>query len=78
MKIFDFKLVRIGEAASFYGVSVQTMRRWDKTGKLKSTSRTTGNHRRYQLANEGKLSVGMANIAIAMSYERASSASPGQ
>ena len=58
MKIFDFRLVSIGEAASFYGVSVPTMRRWDKSGKLKSTSRTLGNHRRYQLSNDNKLKVG--------------------
>ena len=55
MKILDFRLVSISEAANFYGVSVPTMRRWDKSGKLKSTSRTIGNHRRYQLNNEKKL-----------------------
>jgi len=32
MKILDFRLVSIGEAAQFYGVSVPTMRRWDKIG----------------------------------------------
>ena len=63
MKIIDFKWVRIGEAANFYGVSVPTMRRWDNSGKLKSTSRTIGNHRRYQLANEDKLSVGYARVS---------------
>ena len=44
MKTLDFRLVSIDEAASFYGVSVLTMRRWDKSGKLKSTLRTLGNH----------------------------------
>ncbi len=58
MKILDFRLMSIGEAARFYGVSLPTMRRWDKGGKLKSTTRTFGNHRRYQLTNENKLKVG--------------------
>jgi len=58
MKVLDFRLVSISEAASFYGVSVPTMRRWDKSGKLKSTSRTLGNHRRYQLNTDKKLKVG--------------------
>ena len=44
MKILDFRLVSIGEAALFCGISVPTMRRWDKGGKLKPTTRTFGNH----------------------------------
>ena len=63
MKVLDFRLVSIGEAASFYGVSVPTMRRWDKSGKLKPTLRTPGNHRRYQLNNENKLKVGYAKVS---------------
>ena len=58
MKILDYRQVSIGEAARFYGVSVPTMRRWDKAGQLKSTSRTLGNHRRYQLGGEENLKVG--------------------
>ena len=57
MKVLDFRLLSIGEAASFYGVSVPTMRRRDKSGKLKSTSRTIGNHRRYQLNTDKRLKV---------------------
>ena len=63
MKILDFQLVSIGEAARFYGVSVPTMRRWDKAGSLKSTSRTLGNHRRYQLGGDEKLKVGYARVS---------------
>ena len=63
MNILDFRLVAIGDAAHFYGVSVQTMRRWDKNGILKSTSRTLGNHRRYQLGGEEKLKVGYARVS---------------
>ena len=63
MKTLNFKLVSISEAAHFYGVSVQTMRRWDSLGKLKSNARTLGNHRRYQLQQKSKLSVGYAQVS---------------
>lgn len=39
-------LLPIGEAARILGVSVETMRRWDRAGKLPST-RTLGGQRRY-------------------------------
>lgn len=39
-------LISIGEAASILGVSVDTLRRWDKSGKLKSF-KTGGGHRKY-------------------------------
>ena len=45
------KLISISEAAEILGVSVSTMRRWDREGKLHSTARTIGNHRRYLLKN---------------------------
>jgi excisionase family DNA binding protein len=37
----------IGETAEILGVSVQTLRRWDKLGKLSPDVRTGGGHRRY-------------------------------
>lgn len=41
--------VRTGEAAEALGVSVDTLRRWERAGKL-SGERTPGGHRRYDLA----------------------------
>jgi len=41
------KFISIGEAAELAGVSVDTIRRWEKSGKVKS-ERTDGNHRRYR------------------------------
>ena len=35
----------ISEAADLIGVHIETIRRWDREGKIKS-SRTIGNHRR--------------------------------
>lgn len=38
--------VGIGQAARILGVSIETLRRWEKVGKLKS-ERTPSGHRRY-------------------------------
>ena len=62
MIIFKCDLVSIGEAARVYGVSVPTMRRWDREGKLKS-SRTLGNHRRYKFHLTEKRKVGYARVS---------------
>jgi excisionase family DNA binding protein len=40
-------MLSIKEASEFLGVSTDTLRRWEKSGKLKSL-RTTGGHRRYE------------------------------
>ena len=43
------RLVSIGEAARALGVSITTLRRWEASGRL-VPERTTGGHRRYDLA----------------------------
>jgi len=40
------KLISISEAANMLGVSIDTLRRWDKSGKL-SSIKTEGGHRKY-------------------------------
>ena len=40
-------LVSVGEAATLLGVSVSTLRRWEREGKL-APERTLGGHRRYR------------------------------
>jgi excisionase family DNA binding protein len=45
------KLLRIEEAAKLLGVSTSTLRRWERSGKLKANQRTEGNQRRYSLAS---------------------------
>ena len=47
--------VHTGEAQEHYGVSIDTLRNWEKKGKIK-TIRTAGGHRRYFVPekNEGK------------------------
>jgi predicted site-specific integrase-resolvase len=39
-------LVTIGEASKIRGVSIDTLRRWEKNGKLQSVDRTEGGPRR--------------------------------
>ena len=41
-------MTSIRKAAESFGVSIETVRRWEREGKLKS-SRTPGGHRRYNL-----------------------------
>jgi putative resolvase len=43
------RLLAIGEAAKVLGVSITTLRRWEKEGKLLPEP-TSSKHRRYDLA----------------------------
>jgi predicted site-specific integrase-resolvase len=43
------RIVPISDAAAVLGVSITTLRRWEKAGKLKS-DRTHAGHRRYDLS----------------------------
>ena len=38
--------ISIGQASKVYNVSINTLRNWEQTGKIKSY-RTSGNHRRF-------------------------------
>ena len=40
-------LITIGEAASRLGVSLNTLRRWDESGKLPATRKSPGGDRYY-------------------------------
>ena len=55
MKNIESKYVSIGEAADMLGLSVVTLRRYEKSGKLKSSFRTFGLHRRYDIEDIRKL-----------------------
>src|SRR5574344_166171 len=64
-------LYSIHKAAEALGVSIVTVRRWCKSGKLEST-RTEGNHRRFSCAEINRL-VGKQNSKIVVGYARVSS-----
>ena len=38
----------IGEAAAIVGVSLETLRRWDRSGKLQAVKHPISNHRLYR------------------------------
>lgn len=50
--------VSIGELSLFLGVAVVTLRRWDRSGRLRPAFLTAGGHRRYDL-DSVKLTLGM-------------------
>ncbi|MDR1732924.1 MAG: IS607 family transposase, partial [Synergistaceae bacterium] len=45
------RLVGIGDAAKILGVSISTLRRWEKSGRL-IAEHTAGGHRRYNLSKQ--------------------------
>jgi len=47
-QFMESKLLTIGQVASIAGVSIQTLRRWDKSGKLVSIRQKKGDHRYYK------------------------------
>jgi putative resolvase len=61
------RLITIGELADLKAVSVDTIRRWEKDGKIKSV-RTEGGHRRYKLADFVEVKIGRT-----IAYARVSS-----
>lgn len=62
-------LINIGEAAKLRGVSIDTLRRWEKAGKIKA-ERTEGGHRRYRVAD--LLKVDNPNFRYTVGYGRVS------
>lgn len=74
----DTKLLSIGKTAQVLGVHVDTLREWDKEGKLNPV-KTPGNHRRYKwndierFCGEAKEDKEDANAVAVITYARVSS-----
>jgi putative resolvase len=69
------KFVSIQEAATFLGVSTQTLRRWEREGKDIAVQRTERGQRRYDLSKMRPLSIGPGKLSdgITLAYARVSS-----
>src|SRR3989344_9235694 len=59
----DKELLTIGEAAEFLGISVDTLRRWDKSGKLVAIKKKGGTHRYYAKEDLEMLSGDLLKLA---------------
>ncbi|MBI3956614.1 MAG: MerR family DNA-binding transcriptional regulator [Candidatus Kerfeldbacteria bacterium] len=57
----DKKLVRISEAAAMLGVTAQTLRNWEKTGRLRA-ERSSGGQRYYAVADLKRLIINLAEL----------------
>ncbi|WP_040841102.1 IS607 family transposase [Thiothrix nivea] len=67
------KLLSIGEAADWLGVSTMTLRRWEASGKL-IPERTAGNQRRYRLSQiDPTASILPPSVRKTLAYARVSS-----
>ena len=65
------RLIKIGKAAEILGVSIQTLRRWEREGQLLPDSKSDGHTRYY---NIDKL-LGLENVEsdLTIAYARVSS-----
>jgi putative resolvase len=63
--------ISIGKAADILGVSVVTLRRWERLGRLISSFRTPGDHRRYKTHEIYKITNKATRINVC--YARVSS-----
>ena len=63
-------LLSIGRLAELLGVSVVTIRRWERSGNIKQAVRTFGNHRRF---NPADCTFKHADSQITICYARVSS-----
>lgn len=66
------RLLAIGEAAKVLGVSITTLRRWEKEGKL-IPEKTTSKHRRYDLAKLKPETFHQEDTRKTVAYARVSS-----
>ncbi len=74
MKIIESHYVSIGQAAKIIGLSIPTLRRYEKSGLLNVDFRTFGNHRRYHVESLKKAFSKNNQATKTICYARVSSA----
>ena len=62
------ELVSIGKAAEMLGVSVDTVRRWEKEGRISST-RSDGGHRLFNTKDLQDIAEAKTNLSISKAAE---------
>ncbi len=67
------ELCSIGNLAQVLGVCVATLRRWERSGKLKPCLRTLGGHRRYRLLDAQRTLGIEPRKGLTLAYARVSS-----
>ncbi len=65
------RLIKVGEAAKILGVTVQTLRRWEKSGQLLPDKKTLGGTRYYDI--DRLLGVTSKEVTLTYAYARVSS-----
>ena len=65
-------LLKVSDAASYLGVSISTMHRWEREGKL-TPIRTKGNQRRYEIEELENFKFDTINEKYTIAYARVSS-----
>lgn len=61
----DQQFYSISRAAQYLGVSIQTLRNWDRAGTLRATFVSPGGHRYYSLADLERNTQGLAQSVLA-------------
>ena len=64
--------ISIGQVSKILGISLSTIYRWEKLGKIKACFRTIGNHRRFLFSDINKISNTTENSLKVIAYARVS------
>lgn len=67
------RFLTISEAADWLGVSTQTLRRWEREGRITPPQRTEGGQRRYDLSQLGPRKGNIPDQRKTIAYARVSS-----